>query len=375
MKKFLIVLMFLSLVFLTPNSLGAVVAEAEELEDVNNPYVVYTTEGEYLFEKSDVEVLDNYISKDFKMYEIIEVNPETHTATAKFVRVLKKPEVKIDPNPSPIAAGKRQICLYLTHNDESFTPSDGYDSIYGAGGIHDVAKALKKSFQELGIDVALDETLHIPHDTSAYSRSQTTAKNLIKTYSPDAIFDIHRDGVSRKYYATEVNGKERSKIRIVVGQANPNQDENLEFATYLMAVAEEKYPWLFADIYFAKGHYNQGLYNKLLLFEMGTYLIEKELVLESVEPLAEVINTALFNTTVDTNSGEITIGGTQTDVTPTVNEHLNNLENKNNTSAIVASVVVGVVGVATVGLIVGLIVKDKKYKKSTKSAKIRKNNK
>ncbi len=369
MKKFLFFCVLVLMVCLIPNSIGLVHAEAEELEDVNNPFIVYTEQGQYLFERSDVQVLDNYISKDFKMYEIVSTNPQNHTAIAKFVRFLDKPNVSVNPNPNQISATDRTICLYLTHNDESFTPSDGYDSIYGAGGIHDVAKELKKSFQSLGINVVLDETLHIPHDTLAYSRSQVTAKSLLNSYSPDALFDIHRDGVSRKYYATEVDGEEYSKIRIVVGQANPNMDENLEFAMYLLSVAEEKYPWLFADIYYAKGHYNQGLYNKSLLFEMGTYLIEKELVLKSVEPLVDVINTALFNTTVNEESGEITIGGTETEATPTVNEHFNRLTEQSNSTAIILTIVVSVVGFITAVAIVILIVKDIKYNKQQKNGK------
>lgn len=369
MKKFLFFCVLVLMVCLIPNSIGLVHAEAEELEDVNNPFIVYTEQGQYLFERSDVQVLDNYISKDFKMYEIVSINPQNHTAIAKFVRFLDKPNVSVNPNPNQISATDRTICLYLTHNDESFTPSDGYDSIYGAGGIHDVAKELKKSFQSLGINVVLDETLHIPHDTLAYSRSQVTAKSLLNSYSPDALFDIHRDGVSRKYYATEVDGEEYSKIRIVVGQANPNMDENLEFAMYLLSVAEEKYPWLFADIYYAKGHYNQGLYNKSLLFEMGTYLIEKELVLKSVEPLVDVINTALFNTTVNEESGEITIGGAETEATPTVNEHFNRLTEQSNSTAIILTIAVSAVGFITAVVIVVLIVKDIKYNKQQKNGK------
>ena len=366
MKKLL--LLFLLIGLLGCSSTNYVVfAVGEELEDVNNAYTVYTADGSYLFERSDIALFDNYVSKDFKMYEIVSLNNENKTAVARYVKTLNKPKVSVNPNPEPVGASTRKICLYLTHNDESFTPSDGYDSVYGAGGIHDVAKELKKSFQELGIDVVLDETLHIPHDTSAYNRSQKTAKNLLNNHNPDAIFDIHRDGVSRKYYATEVDGLERSKIRIVVGKANPNMDENLEFATYLLSVAEEQYPWLFSDIYYAKGHYNQGLYNKSLLFEMGTYLIEKELVLGSVRPLAEVVNTALFGTTVNEDSGEIVIGGTQTEATPTVNEHLNKLGVRNKKTAIIANVVVWLVAVLTAVVVVGLLLADKKYVKSAKS--------
>ena len=172
------ILILLSVNCLTYSSYS-VFALQEELEDVNNAYVVYTTNGDYLFEKSDINLLDNYISKSFDMYEIVSINKTDKTAVAKFVKTLKKPKIVVNTNPEPIAATNRKICLYLTHNDESFVPSDGVDSVYGAGGIHDVAKELKKCFQELGIEVFLDETLHIPHDTSAYVRSQKTAKSLL----------------------------------------------------------------------------------------------------------------------------------------------------------------------------------------------------
>ena len=79
------------------------------------------------------------------------------------------------------------------------------------------------------------------------------------------------------------------------GQINSSKVANLQFAMYLMSVAEEYCPWLFLDIYYAKGHYNQALTNKGLLFEMGTYLGEKELVLETVPQLANVIDKTLFS--------------------------------------------------------------------------------
>ena len=355
-KSVLWIVTVMCLLLFNPTSLK-VYADGES----DKPFIVFTTNGTYLFEKSNVEVFDNYISKDFEMFEIIDVNYKNNTATARFVKQLKRPKVSVNPNPSQISAPDRKIALYLTHNDESFVPSDGYDSVYGAGGIHDVAKEFKKQLQLLGINVLLDETLHIPHNSSAYSRSETTAKNLLKNHNPDAIFDVHRDGVGRSYYATNVNGEERSKIRIVVGQANPNKEENLDFALYLISVAEEKYPWLFADVYYAKGHYNQALLNKSLLFEMGTYLIEKELVLKSVAPLADVVNTALYNTTVDGGSGEIVIGGSETALTPTVNEHLNNISQKNKLKTII-----GIVTIISVSVLIGVfvtvvIIKDKKY--------------
>lgn len=362
MKKILIVfcgLILFVMAFSLNINLGAIHAFDGE---ANKPFIVYTTTGEYLFEKSDVSINDVYISKDFKMYEIKQIDFNEKKAYAEFKKQLKKPEVKLNPYPNNISATNKKISLYCTHNDESYTPSDGYDSVYGAGGIHDVARALQKSFLNLGIDATFNETLHIPHDYLAYSRSEPTAKKLLQE-NPDALFDIHRDGVSRSYYVTNYNGEERCQVRIVVGQANPNKDENLEFALNLVSVAEKMYPWLFVDIYYAKGHYNQALYNKMLLFEMGTYLAEKELVLKSVAPLANVINTALFNTTINSNTGEIVIGGNTSNQTPTINEHLNQVANTNkfvlNVSIILTCVLVTVCAVAVA---VPLILEEKTKK-------------
>lgn len=337
--------------------------------ETDKPFVVYTDTGEYLFEKSDVAVNDSYISKEFKMYDIISIDKDNKTAIAKYVKDIKKPNVDVSDEPSPIGAYKKKICLYLTHNDESYVPTDGYDSIYGAGGVHDVARAIKSSFENLGIDVTLDETLHIPHNSTAYARSEVTAKNLLNTYSPDAMFDIHRDGVGRSYYVTNVDGEERCKVRIVVGKANPNMDENLEFAVYLLSVAEEKYPWLFADIYYARGHYNQALYNKMLLFEMGTYLVEKELVLKSVPPLTDVVNTALYGTTVDDKDNNIVIGGNTTTTTPTINGHLNNLTENNKTTSRVSLIIITVTFAGVVGLMVMFVMKNHKGKISNNKKK------
>ncbi len=300
---------------------------------VNDSYIVYTTDNVYLFEKSDVEVGDLILTKDFKQYEIESIDQENRIAYAKFIKDVKRPNITKKPKSRASQLSQenenKNICMYMTHNDESYKPTDGYDSIYGAGGIHDVAKKFKAELEKQGIKVTLDETLHIPHNSSAYSRSSVTAKKL-NNQNPDALFDIHRDGVARSYYLTKIDNKEASKVRIVVGKSNPNFNQNYEFATVVFAVGQELYPWLFSDIYCGKGHYNQALQNKALLFEMGTYLIEKDLVYTSLPYLADVVNTSLYGTTVDEEEenpvDNIIIGG---DITskPTVNDHFNNISN------------------------------------------------
>ncbi len=327
-------------------------------------YVVYDEDSNFLFERISVEVGDIYIDKSFNKYEIFLLDDTKKEAKARFVEKLERPNITkrgqnaIDTSPS------KKIGLYLTHNAESYLIGDGYDSIYGKGGIHDVATNLASALKQKGITTTLNETLHLPHDTLAYARSKVTAQKLLDT-KPDAIFDIHRDGVSRRTYAKTTNGKEHSTVRIVVGQENPNQERNLAFATYLLSVAETTYPWLFLDIYFAKGHYNQNLYEKALLFEMGTYTIEKSLVQETVVPLADVIFTTLYSTAV-TEDGDLIIGDNQGGKLDTVNEALSKGINSNFQNFVSACAVFIFFTLSTIFLYKWRknIIKDKKKKQT-----------
>lgn len=330
-------------------------------------YFIYDTDGNKISETNYVEVGDIIITKDLKQYEIYKVDEKSLSAYATFNGNYIKPKIKNnkEENLNLSKNISKSVGLYLTHNDESYVPSDGVSSIYGEGGVHDIAKELANCFNNLGYKVYLDETLHLPHDNKAYSRSIVTAQSLLEN-SPDALFDIHRDGVSRSVYVKDIDGVERCKIRIVVGQANPNKDANLQFAMYLLNVAEKFCPWLFLDIYYAKGDYNQELTSKGLLFEMGTYLAEKELVLESVPELANVIDKTLFSTVVnDDNSLEINPSDS-TNQDSLVNNVLNNntITHNFNSRYIINVIVFACLFIAImIGIAIYTIIRNKKRQK------------
>lgn len=270
--------------------------------DVLENYMVYDEQGQVICERSSVDAGDSFITSDFCEYQIVRV--ENHKAYAVLVKKHEKPKIRqkkdvIKRKTAKRGELKKKICLYMTHNDESYRPSDGYDSVYGEGGIHDVAKKFKTNLEDNGINVVLDETLHIPHNNSAYTRSSQTANRLLNEERPDAMFDVHRDGVSKSYYYVNNGQNEFSKVRIVVGKSNPNFEENYQFAQSIFALGNEMYPSLFSDIYLGKGHYNQSLQPTDLLFEMGTYLIEKEFVYNSLPMLAKVVDTILYSSDID----------------------------------------------------------------------------
>lgn len=331
---FIAVIIFSAFLFLHPFfSFSTLLAKADTQNNSKEIFLVYNTEGHLIFEGNYIEVGDKIIDSKLQEYEVIQVDYNSQTAIAeyngKYIRpkVTKKSKGLNFSNKNAL----KSVGLYMTHNDESYVPSDGVSSVYGEGGIHDVAKTLKENFENLGYEVYFDETLHLPHDSGAYNRSVTTAKNLLQN-KPDALFDIHRDGVSRSVYVKTVDGVERCKVRIVVGQKNPNMDANLQFALYLVSVAQEYCPWLFLDIYYAKGHYNQELTSKGLLFEMGTYLAEKELAQETTKYLAQVVDKTLFSTVVEEdNSLTITDNVNTSQKDNLVNNVLNDITNSNNT--------------------------------------------
>lgn len=314
----LVTLSLLLLITLVPtsNKLGNVHA------DTNEYYTIYdkNDSSKVLFMKGDnVNVDDEYISSDNRLYIIESVDESNKTGVASFKEDIKMPVYNVKRNEELSSASasvtNKKIGIYHTHNDECYNVDDGTDSIYGKGGIHDVGKTLKNNLESLGITVYYNEDLHLPHDSGAYTRSQSTASNLLRN-GLDAIFDVHRDATPKSEYITTVNGEKMSKVRMVIGSANVRSAINKEFALNIKAYADEVYPGLIKDIYIGRGNYNQQLSERALLFEMGTNLIEKDLVKKSTLPLAKTIDVVLYGTKsassksvadVDTNnsSGDI----------------------------------------------------------------------
>ena len=191
-------------------------------------------------------------------------------------------------------ANKKLIAMYVTHSDESYVPSDGSQSINGQGGIYDVAREFRDALQKQGVNVILDESTHLPHDSGAYRRSRQTAERLLQK-QPDAIIDIHRNGIpDESEYARTINGEEASRVRLLVGRSNQNSSVNREFAKQLKAVADKQYPGLVKDIFIGKGNYNQDLAPHAILLEFGTHTISKERVLNSTDMMAQVVSTTLY---------------------------------------------------------------------------------
>ncbi len=301
MKKFALAFAFMVAVsgFFAPVAAASGVLDEDLETDGDCIYSLYSEDGEFLtMRAARMYVDDEYIAGDDRHFQITRVDDEKCEAYAEYLGIDKAEAMTGDEAQAVFAAlaattGTKVICMYSTHSDESYVPNDGTYTKLKNAGIYDVGEAFKKALEEKGINVTYSEKTFLPHDTGAYSRSRSTAEELLKK-SPDALFDIHRDAVPASQYDTTVDGTEMSKVRLFVGKRNQNSDANKSFAKTIKATADEKYPGLVKDIYMGKGNYNQELYPKALLFEFGTHEIDKDLVIKSTSYMADVVNTVLY---------------------------------------------------------------------------------
>ena len=284
-QRFLMVLLFSLLLF--PS------AKADDGEQV---YKIMDEKNQTLtFFAGTPEKGDEYIAGDNRHFQITQVDHSQQTACAKSLGTFQLPDVSwMNENAQSVSAQKRAVAMYCTHSDESYEPTDGTSSKDKGGGIYDVAEAFKKALEADGITVYFSKENHYPHDAGAYRRSRSTAASLVEE-GVDAVMDIHRDGIpNAKEYQLKVDGKDASKVRLLVGRSNQNAEANKQFASQIKAVADKIYPGLIKDIYIGKGTYNQDLMSQAVLLEFGTYTTDKKDVLASTQYMANVMNKTLY---------------------------------------------------------------------------------
>ena len=270
-------------------------------QDSTEPEDIYTIIDEYGKTLAKIhgfcEAGDEYISSNNQHYRVTDVDIKNGIATAEKIGQAEMPDISwLDASESmPVSAvGKRKIALYCTHSDESYIEGDGTESDEERGGIYDIADLFAGKLEKLGATVEVNTETHHPHDAGAYRRSRQTAMALIKT-GPNAIFDLHRDGIpDPEEYAVTIGDKPMSKVRLLVGKSNQNKEANLAFAKQIKAVGDKVYPGLIKDIYIGKGTYNQDLAPRSVLLEFGTHTLPKDRVEASTGPMAEVVYKTLF---------------------------------------------------------------------------------
>lgn len=171
----------------------------------------------------------------------------------------------------PLAARARdvRVAIYHTHSDESYLPDSGRTNEPWNGDILRVGAAMARVLTGHGLDVLHSTRRHDPHDGMAYARSRRTALALLRR-RPDALFDVHRDTPPASVYLRRIAGQPVTSVLLVVGRQNPNIRANEAFAFTIKGYADRAYPGLIRGILYAAGDYNQDLFPRAMLAEVGS---------------------------------------------------------------------------------------------------------
>ena len=206
-----------------------------------------------------------------------------------------------------------QILIYHTHSQEEFidsVPGDASTTIVGVGDY--LTKILKENY---GYNVLhVTDTFDIVDGkldrNQAYNYAQERISQVLEENpSIEVIIDLHRDGVAdNQRLVTEVDGKQTAKVMFFNGLSrtkqngeisylpNPYIQDNLAFSLQMMLACEKYYPDFARTIYLRGYRYNLHLRPKTLLVECGAQTNTVEEEMNSMEPLADVLNKVLTGT-------------------------------------------------------------------------------
>lgn len=240
---------------------------------------------------------DEYIDAENRHFRVVMLEEKTAwvdrigTAGPPLTGSARNARLPADVIPAGSKAEKTKppVGIYHTHGAESYVPTDGTDAIDEGGGILHVGDVLARALENKGFTVNHIREPHTPHDAGAYQRSRRTAEELI-TEGDQLIFDVHRDAVPPEEYEEQVEGKDVTRILLVVGQQNQNADNNRNFAVNLKEIADEEHPGLIKGILGAQGNYNQDLTPQAMLLEVGAHRNNREDAERAVALFADVVD-------------------------------------------------------------------------------------
>lgn len=199
-----------------------------------------------------------------------------------------------------------QILIYHTHSQEGFVdsiPGDNSTTIVGVGEY--LARLLtEKGYQVMHVTSVYDLVNGKLDRNEAYSKAYAEISAILEENpSIQSVIDLHRDGVAEgTHLITEINGKPCAKFMFFNGLSrtkkngpidylyNPYIQDNLALTLQLKLQCEQYYPGLSRNIYLKSLRYNLHLSDKALLIEVGAQTNTLQEMLNTMEPLADVLD-------------------------------------------------------------------------------------
>ncbi|WP_067727362.1 stage II sporulation protein P [Oceanobacillus damuensis] len=204
--------------------------------------------------------------------------------------------------------GRNVVFIYNTHNRESFLPylpndSDPDSAHHPEMNITKVSERLAQSLERKGIGTYVDDTDigNLLNEKGwqygkSYDASREIAEEVFASNKDiQFAFDLHRDSQPRDLTTTDIDGEAYARIMFVIGMENADHEKNLELATKLHYLMEEKYPGISRGLLPKEGGgtngvYNQDLSDNSILIEFGGVENTMEELYRSADALAEVFS-------------------------------------------------------------------------------------
>lgn len=231
--------------------------------------------------------------------------PLKHVLEERNATMEESIEEPIDPS---MIEGKDVVFLYNSHNRESFLPhlpdvTDPDKAFHKEVNIVKVSERFSQKLATHGIGSQVDDTdiMNILNENNwTYSKSYQASRPVVEealatNKDIQYIFDIHRDSFPREKTTKEIDGVSYAKVLFVVGAEFSTFEKNLELATELNALIEEKYPGLSRGVITKEGAGTNGVFNQdvldnALLIEFGGYENTLEELYRTSDAIAEIFS-------------------------------------------------------------------------------------
>nr|WP_309099852.1 stage II sporulation protein P [Fredinandcohnia onubensis] len=204
---------------------------------------------------------------------------------------VEQADKKSEPVPPPtVTTGDKKVAyIYHTHSSESFFPHlKGVDTTNADNARHSkvnvtqVGKMLSEELEARGIGTELNTTNMDQYlkgkgynwYQSYKASGELVASAMANNQDIQYLIDIHRDARRKDTTTATINGKTYAKVAFVVGTENKKLEQNIEIASNLHKLLEEKYPGLSRGVLQQGGPGNNGVYNQdksgnAMLIEFG----------------------------------------------------------------------------------------------------------
>lgn len=274
--------------------------EQKILEEAKAEDAPRTIAAGTIYSLEELSDFDFLFSHFYTLENNTTISPEDLNAEA-----LLSKDMRIDMN-----VDGPQILIYHTHSQEGFVdsvPGDNSTTIVGVG------EYLAQILREKGYDVMHVTSVYDLVDgkldrNEAYSKAQEEISAILaENPSIQSVIDLHRDGVAEgTHLVTDINGKPTARFMFFNGLSrtkkngpidylyNPYIQDNLALTLQLKLMCEQYYPGLSRNIYLKSLRYNLHLSDKALLIECGAQTNTLEEMLNTMEPLADVLD-KVFN--------------------------------------------------------------------------------